>query len=81
MNSAIIISSRVIDTIKSLPETERKAIATALSAELILGADPDETLNSFQSMLYSIIRFYVKRDSERLLHEFGSESISQLVSV
>lgn len=65
MALSIIITQRVIETVRSLPESERKAIATALSDELILGIDPDSSLDNFQSMLYSIIRFYVKRDSER----------------
>ena len=65
MDTSIIISSHVVDTIKSLPESERAAIATALASELILGNDPDEMLSPFQAMLYSIIRYYVKRDTER----------------
>ncbi len=75
MNNSILISPRVIDTIKSLPTEEREAIASALAAELILGKDPDDSLNSFQSVLYSMVRFYVKHDTERMnrmLFEFGS---------
>ncbi len=65
MESAMIITPHVVNTIKSLPESERKAIADALASELLLGSDPDEMLTPFQAMLYSIIRYYVKRDTER----------------
>ncbi len=81
MNSSIIISSRVLETIKSLPEAERRPIANALSAELLLGADPDESLTSFQSMLYSVIRFYVKRDSERIRRDLSADTLDRIISV
>lgn len=70
MENSILFSSRVIDTIKSLPVVEREAIAFALVSELILDKDPDDSLNNFQSVLYSMVRFYVKHDTERLLRLF-----------
>lgn len=79
MDKSIIISSHVVDTIKSLPESERAAIANALASELILGADPDAMLSPFQAMLYSIIRFYVKRDTERgRLSIIGNQSPTRI---
>lgn len=71
MENSILISSRVINTIKSLPAVEREAIAFALAAEMILDKDPDDSLNNFQSVLYSMVRFYVKHDTERLNRLFA----------
>lgn len=62
MNQAIIITPHVINTIKSLPERERSAITNALAEEMILGGS-DTVLSPYQRMLYSIIRFYVERDT------------------
>lgn len=61
MNGNIIISKRVIDTINALPFNEKKAITKALACELILGEDAAE-LTPIQSMLYSIIKYYVRKD-------------------
>lgn len=62
MNS-ILITPHVINTINSLPDEERAAIANTLAAELILGEKPKTALSPMQEMLYSIIRFYVKQDT------------------
>lgn len=64
MDNSIVISSHVINTINALPIEERNAIAQALASEMILGADSN-SLSPMQEMLYSVIRFYVKRDSIR----------------
>lgn len=63
MNQAIIITPHVINTIKSLPERERSAITSALAEEMILGEASGTALSPYQRMLYSIIRFYVERDT------------------
>lgn len=65
MSSQIILSTRVIDTINALPSAEREAISSALTAELFMGEDPSDRLTPFQAVIYSAIRYYVKRDSER----------------
>ena len=65
MNGNIVISQHVINTIQALPESERASITHALACDLILGQDPCENLSPFQSMLYSIIRYYVNRDTQR----------------
>ena len=62
MNS-ILITTHVINTINSLPDEERTAIANTLAAELILGEKPEDSLSPMQEMIYSIIRFYVKQDT------------------
>lgn len=62
MNS-ILITPHVINTINSLPDEERTAIANTLAAELILGEKPVDSLSPMQEMIYSIIRFYVKQDT------------------
>ena len=64
MNGNIIISQHVINTIQALPESERNSITQALARDLILGQDPCEILSPFQSMLYSIIRYYVNKDTQ-----------------
>lgn len=61
----VFISSHVIESIKSLPDTDRRAVAMALANEMLLGLNPDEGLTPFQAMLYSIIQFHVRRDSAR----------------
>lgn len=69
MNSAletsIIITPHVVNTVKALPESDRKAIVEALAADILLGVNPDDVLSPFQSILYSMIKFYVERDSVR----------------
>ena len=47
--AAFFISPRVIDTINSLPLVDRLPITNALSAELILGQDPTESLTPMQT--------------------------------
>ena len=65
MDNSIVISSHGINTINALPIEERNAIAQALASEMILGTDSCNSLSPIQEMLYSVIRFYVKRDSIR----------------
>lgn len=65
MATAFFISPRVIDTINSLPLVDRMPIINALSTELILGQDPTDTLTPMQNILYAMIKFYVKQDTDR----------------
>ncbi len=62
---AVVITPHVVNTINSLPEQERSAISSALANEFILGRDPNESLTPVQAMLYSMISFYVRRDTRR----------------
>ena len=61
----VIITQHVINTIKALSDSDRRAVAEALVNEFVLGLDPDEALSPFQAMLYVLISQYVKRDSMR----------------
>lgn len=65
MQNSVIISQHVINTIKSLPDTDRKAIAYAMATEILLNENPCENLSGFQSMIYTMIKFYVDRDTQR----------------
>lgn len=69
MESSVIITKRVINTINSLPQSDRAPISNALSMEFILGQNPDEILSPTQKLLYSVIRFYVSQDTERKARE------------
>ncbi len=62
-----ILSAHVIDTVRALPAKEREAIARALADEILLGNDPLDSLSPFQSALYAIITFYIRRDTARHL--------------
>lgn len=66
MNSAIYISPRVINTINSLPEDDRIAVASAIAGELILGSQASGHLTPMQTLAYTIIRSYVKNDTYRV---------------
>jgi len=68
MNSAIYISPRVINTINALPENDRIAVASAITGELILGAQASDHLTPLQTLAFSIIRSYVKNDTHRIEH-------------
>ncbi len=65
METPVIISPRVIDTINSLSDTDRRPISNALSMEFILGQNPEDTLTPMQNVVYAIIRFYVVQDTRR----------------
>lgn len=66
MNAPIFISPRVINTINSLPQEDRIAVTSALSAEFILGTDTQNgSLNAVQALAYTIIRSYVQHDTKR----------------
>lgn len=65
MATSVYFSSRVIDTVNSLPAADRTPISNALSMEFILGIDPADTLTPMQNMLYAMIRFYVTQDTRR----------------
>ncbi len=65
MESSVIISKRVINTINSLQSADRQPISNALSMEFILGLNPESTLTPMQNVIYSIIRFYVNQDTQR----------------
>lgn len=65
MNKSIIISQHVLNSLNSLPEEERIAIAGALAGELLLGGKVSDELTPMQMVVYNIIRDYIRRDSFR----------------
>ena len=69
MESSVIITKRVINTINSLSPADRAPISNALSMEFILGQNPEHTLTPMQNVLYSVIRFYVTQDTQRKVRE------------
>lgn len=68
MNQSIVLTPHVLNTINSLPEEERIAITCALAGEMILGNSSDNGLTPEQSLIYTIIRDYIRRDSHRFRH-------------
>lgn len=65
MNDSLVISQHVVNTIQSLPQEERVVISNALVSEFILGENPESVLTPFQAMLYSVVRYYVKKDNAK----------------
>ena len=64
MNSSIVLSSRVINTIKSLPDGDSTIIARVLADEMLFGA-PTFELTPVQQIALAMIRDYVIRDTRR----------------
>lgn len=69
INKPILITPHVINTINSLPEEERIAVASAFISDMIMGIDPEKSLSSLQTMLYSVIKFYVQQDTTRFIND------------
>lgn len=65
MNNTIVITPNVINTLRSLPYESRLSVASALAGEMLLGAGMSDNLDPEDSMIYSILRFYVRQESER----------------
>lgn len=62
MNASVIFSPRVLHTINSLPESDRQAVASAVTGEFILGSGQASDLTPMQSLVMVIIRQYVRHD-------------------
>lgn len=81
----IVITPHVINTINSLPEEERLAIAVAMTGEMILGADASKSLTPTQEIIYAMIKQYVRRDTERCLgsaaHISGAAPSKRSISI
>lgn len=63
--NAIVITPNVINTLRALPYEERLAVASALAGEMLLGAGVATDLAPEQDLVYTILRNYVQRASER----------------
>lgn len=55
----------MVETIKSLPVKEREAISYALVNDFILGRDPKKFLTPMEGILYTMIKYYVTRDTQQ----------------
>lgn len=64
MNQSIVLSPKVINTIKSLPREEGATLARALADEMLFGA-PTFELTPVQQIALAMIRDYVIRDTRR----------------
>lgn len=65
MNTAIVFTPHVLNTLRALPYEERLSVASALAGELLLGAGQCSDLAPEESMIYEILRFYVNQASAR----------------
>ena len=65
MNKSVVFTPAVLNTLRSLPYEQRLEIASALTGELLLGAGESTDMQPEPSMIYSILRFYVKQASDR----------------
>lgn len=66
MNTPIIFSPRVINTLQSLPAEDRKAVTMAVAYDLILGDASGSELSAVQHLAYTLIKEYVNRDTAKL---------------
>lgn len=67
MSSPVFISANVLNTLRSLPETERINIASALVCNLILGCESIDSLTGTEAMIYTMLNVNVQRDTRRFL--------------
>ncbi|MDE6278220.1 MAG: hypothetical protein K2M06_08965 [Muribaculaceae bacterium] len=73
MNGTLVLTARVLRTIRTLPTEERMAIATAIANEIILGGAPTDeaAMSPVASMLYPLIRFDIEHDSLRFAQKLA----------
>lgn len=64
MNRSIVLTSTVINTIKSLDSNQQLSIVAAIAGELILGAVVTNELSQDEKKLYDVIKSNVFRDSQ-----------------
>lgn len=67
MNKTVVISTKVINTLQSLPLDQRLNIASALAGEMLLGAGQCTDLCPDEDVVYRLLRYRVNRDSERFV--------------
>lgn len=63
--NTIVITTDVLNTLRSLPYEDRLNVASALAGEMLLGTAPATDLCPEQHLIYSILRTYVQRASAR----------------
>lgn len=72
MSGSIVISSRVIETLNSLPQSERIAVSAALANYILLGEEINIGLSPVQAMVYAALQYYVERDTKKAQEIFDS---------
>lgn len=65
MNSSIVLSKDVLNTIKSLPTSQQFSIISAIAGEMIFGDTLRDQLTEEEKRLYYVIKSNVCRDSDR----------------
>lgn len=65
MNKSIVFTPAVLNTLRSLPYEQQLEVASALTGELLLGAGESTDMQPEPTMIYNILRFYVKQASDR----------------
>ncbi|MEF9923279.1 MAG: hypothetical protein RR061_00075 [Muribaculaceae bacterium] len=76
MNSSIVISENVINTISSLQPDEQKAVFNAFACDKILKVKRDFELSPLQEILYAIVCDYIKRDSLRYSNSIREQTMA-----
>ena len=71
INRSIVITPQVLNTLRSLPYEERLSVASALASEMLLGTGEINDLAPEESMVYAILRSYVKQASDRYNSAIG----------
>lgn len=61
--ASVILSSKVISRIQSLPVEDRTAISNALAGEILLGQDPKGVLSPTLMIAYTFIKHNIDYDS------------------
>ncbi len=72
MQQSIVFSNHVINTIKALPIDERRSVVNALTSEIFMDESSEShELSPMEEMICTIIRFYVKQDSMKLMNSLS----------
>ena len=75
-------SSRFLELVSTLlyfdnlPKEEQIAVASAFVSEMIMGENPEGELSPLQTMLYSVIRFYVQQDSAKFNGAYAHSNVA-----
>lgn len=68
MNTSIVLSKTVLNTIKSLPRVQQLSIVSAIAGEMIFGAVVTDELTEEEKRMYAVIKASVCQDSSDYSH-------------